>query len=69
MRGPWPRVQDMASSRVITVRPTDSDSVPAEALRTGITAIQQEMGLSVEFPPQVEKAAAAAAAAPRLPGY
>ena len=57
----------MASSRVITVRPTDSDSVPAEALRTGITAIQQEMGLSVEFPPEVEKAAAAAAAAPRLP--
>lgn len=57
----------MASSRVITVRPTDSDAVHSDILRTGIDAIQAEMKVTAEFPPAVERAAAEAAANPRLP--
>ncbi|MEO5665471.1 MAG: RNB domain-containing ribonuclease [Nocardioides sp.] len=53
----------MASSRVLTV----SSSVSGDVLRTGIDAIQAEMKVSAEFPAAVEKAAAAAAANPRLP--
>ena len=57
----------MASSRVITVRPTDSGAVSSSTLRTGIDVIQAEMKVSAEFPADVEKAAAEAAANPRLP--
>jgi exoribonuclease R len=61
----------MASSRVITVRKTSSDSeshsVAGDALRQGIDAIQGEMKVSAEFPAAVEKVAAEAAANPRLP--
>ncbi|WP_310527218.1 RNB domain-containing ribonuclease [Nocardioides sp.] len=57
----------MASSRVITVRPTDSGAVSSGTLRTGIDVIQAEMKVSAEFPADVEKAAAEAAANPRLP--
>jgi len=38
-----------------------------ETLRAGVTTIQQEMGVSPEFPPEVESTAAAAADEPRLP--
>lgn len=61
----------MASSRVLTVRSSASDpdggAVSGDFLRTGIDAIQAEMKVSAEFPAAVEKAAAAAAANPRLP--
>jgi VacB/RNase II family 3'-5' exoribonuclease len=57
----------MASSRVITVRTTDSGTVLGDTLRDGIAAIQREMKVSAEFPAAVEKAAADAAANPRLP--
>lgn len=57
----------MASSRVITVRRTDSGTVLGDTLRDGIAAIQGEMKVSPEFPAAVEKAAAEAAANPRLP--
>ena len=65
----------MASSLVITVRSADtdpgsglgSDSVAGETLRDGIAALQAEMRVSAEFPADVERAAAAAAANPRLP--
>ncbi|PVG81854.1 ribonuclease II [Nocardioides gansuensis] len=56
----------MPSNRVVTVRTVD-DTVRAEALREGIAAIQAEMKLSSDFPEAVEKAAAEAAANPRLP--
>ncbi len=52
---------------MLTVRSSDSDSVLGETLRQGIDAIQDEMKVSAEFPAAVEKAAAAAAANPRLP--
>ena len=54
------------ASRVVRVRSTD-DGVAAHTLRDGIAAIQAEMKVSPEFPEEVEKAAAAAAADPRLP--
>jgi exoribonuclease R len=57
----------MASSRVITVRTTDSGPVLGATLRDGIAAIQGEMKVSAEFPAAVERAAAEAAANPRLP--
>lgn len=57
----------MASSRVITVRTTDSGHVLGDTLRDGIAAIQGEMKVSAEFPAVVEKAASEAAANPRLP--
>lgn len=44
-----------------------SDSVAGDTLRDGITAIQAEMNVSPAFAEEVEKAAAAAAANPRLP--
>ncbi len=56
----------MASNRVITVS-TPTDSVSAESLRDGITAIQAELKVTPTFPDAVEKAAAEAAANPRLP--
>ena len=54
------------ASRVVRVRSTD-DGVAAHTLRDGIAAIQAELKVSPEFPEEVEKAAAAAAADPRLP--
>ena len=54
------------ASRAVRVRSTD-DGVAAHTLRDGIAAIQAEMEVSPEFPEDVERAAAAAAADPRLP--
>lgn len=48
--------------RVVRVRGADG-----ETLRSGIAAIQQELGVSPEFPPEVEAAAEEAARNPRLP--
>ncbi|MBA3781472.1 MAG: RNB domain-containing ribonuclease [Nocardioides sp.] len=56
----------MSSNRVVSVRTTD-DGVGAQEMRDGIAAIQAEMKLPTEFPADVEKAAAEAAANPRLP--
>ena len=56
----------MPSNRVITVR-TGDDTVSAETLREGIAAIQAEMKVTPEFPEAVERAAAEAAASPRMP--
>ncbi len=56
----------MPSNRVVKVR-TSGDSVTAQEMRDGIAAIQREQKLSPTFPDAVEKAAADAAAAPRLP--
>jgi exoribonuclease R len=49
-------------TRVLQVRGTSTDE-----LRRGVAAIQQEQGLSEEFPVAVEEAAAEAARSPRLP--
>jgi exoribonuclease R len=51
----------------VKVRST-GDSVSAQEMREGIAAIQQELKVSAQFPDEVERAAAGAAAAPRLPG-
>ncbi|TQL67868.1 RNB domain-containing protein [Nocardioides albertanoniae] len=56
----------MSSARIIRVASAD-DGVAATTLREGIAALQAELGVSAEFPPEVEEAAAAAAAQPRLP--
>ncbi len=56
----------MASSRVVHVHARD-DSGVAVQLREGIEAIQQELGVTPDFPAEVEQAAARAAASPRLP--
>ncbi|MDN5896189.1 MAG: RNB domain-containing ribonuclease [Nocardioides sp.] len=53
-------------SRVVRVRSTD-DSVAAQELRDGIAELQEELGVTPEFPAEVEEAAAQAAANPRLP--
>ena len=53
--GPVPR-------RVVRLLHTDG-----ETLRHGVTAIQEELGVTPDFPADVEQAAAAAAAAPRQP--
>ena len=55
----------MPSNRVVHVRTTGG--VAAQSLREGIARIQSELKVSPEFPAEVERAAAAAAAAPRLP--
>ncbi|MCW2736127.1 RNB domain-containing ribonuclease [Nocardioides sp.] len=57
----------MPSNRVVKVR-SSGDSVSAQEMRDGIAAIQQELKVSPGFPEAVEKAAADAAADPRLPG-
>ncbi|MDT0203340.1 RNB domain-containing ribonuclease [Nocardioides sp. AE5] len=54
------------ASRVMRVR-AHVEGVAARDLRAGIEKIRSEMGLSEEFPAEVEAAAAAAAADPRLP--
>lgn len=56
----------MPSARIIRVARADS-GVAATTLRDGIAALQAELGVTAEFPPEVEEAAAAAAASPRLP--
>jgi VacB/RNase II family 3'-5' exoribonuclease len=56
----------MPSNRVISLHAPE-DSVAAQELADGIAAIQAEMELAPEFPPEVEKAAAEAAASPRIP--
>ena len=48
--------------RVVRVHRADG-----ETLRRGIEEIQAELGVSPEFPPEVEAAAAEAARSPRLP--
>jgi exoribonuclease R len=56
----------MPSNRVVHVR-TAGDGVAAQSLREGIARIQSELGVTPEFPAEVERAAASAAAHPRLP--
>lgn len=56
----------MASSRVVRVHAHDKGGV-ATQLDEGIKAIQQELGVTPEFPAEVEQAAAKSAASPRLP--
>ncbi|MEU6137454.1 RNB domain-containing ribonuclease [Nocardioides sp. NPDC047086] len=56
----------MGSARIIRVASAD-DGVAATTLRDGIAALQAELGVTAEFSPEVEEAAAAAAADPRLP--
>lgn len=56
----------MPSNRVIRVAQAD-DGVAAQTLRAGIDQIQRDLAVSPDFPPEVEAAAAAAAASPRLP--
>ncbi|MDO9457431.1 RNB domain-containing ribonuclease [Nocardioides sp.] len=55
----------MSSSRVVRVR-TD-DSAVVTTLRHGIEQIQAELEVTPDFPPEVQEAAARAAASPRLP--
>ena len=62
----------MASSRVVRLRSRgrdrgEVDAVAAELAR-GIEQIQAELEVTADFPAEVEQAAHAAAAAPRLPG-
>ncbi|GGU36634.1 RNB domain-containing ribonuclease [Nocardioides albus] len=56
----------MGSARIIRVASADS-GVAATTLRDGIAALQAELGVTAEFPREVEEAAAIAAANPRLP--
>lgn len=56
----------MPSNRVVKVR-SSGDSVTAQEMREGITRIQQELKVAATFPSAVERAAAQAAANPRLP--
>ena len=56
----------MSTERVIRVRKAD-EGVAAATLRNGVAAIQAEMEVTPDFPPEVEGAATKAAAAPRLP--
>lgn len=55
----------MPSSRVVRVR-TDDNAV-VTTLHQGIEQIQVELEVTAAFPPEVEEAAARAAASPRLP--
>ncbi|WP_166140790.1 RNB domain-containing ribonuclease [Nocardioides ochotonae] len=56
----------MPSSRVVRVRSLH-EGVAAASLRAGIERIRAELGVSPDFPPEVEAAARASAAAPMLP--
>jgi exoribonuclease R len=56
----------MSTERVVRVRRAD-EGVAAATLRNGVAAIQAEMEVTPDFPPEVEEAAARAAATPRLP--
>ncbi len=57
----------MPTNRVLSLRPAAEDSVAAHALRDGIAAIQAEQAVTPSFSDEVQRAAAAAAKAPRLP--
>jgi len=52
----------MPTTRVIRIQPSDDDT-----LARGVADIQRELRLPLAFPPEVEAAAAQAAANPRLP--
>jgi len=56
----------MPSNRVVRVRSV-RDGVAAAALRAGIDQIRRELGVTPEFTPEIERAAAEAARSPRLP--
>ncbi|MCW2797770.1 RNB domain-containing ribonuclease, partial [Nocardioides sp.] len=56
----------MPFNRVVSLR-KPSDGVTPQSLREGIARIQSELGVTAEFPPEVERAAVAAAAGGRLP--
>ena len=56
----------MPSNRVVHVR-TAGEGVAAQSLREGIARIQTELNVTPAFPAEVDEAAAAAAASPRLP--
>ena len=56
----------MVASRVVHVTSTD-DGVAAHELREGIARIQEDLGVSVDFPSEVTEAAEKAVADPRLP--
>ncbi len=56
----------MPSNRVVRVRSVD-DGVAVAELRAGLDRILAELDATAAFPPEVEAAAEAAAAAPRLP--
>ncbi|SDE30854.1 RNB domain-containing ribonuclease [Nocardioides lianchengensis] len=56
----------MPSNRVVRVRSSSADGAPAP-LREGVVRLQEELGVTPAFPPEVEEAAARAAANPRLP--
>ena len=56
----------MFSSRAVRVRTRD-DAAATQVLRDGIAEIQRELEVTAEFPAEVEEAAAAAVAEPRLP--
>ena len=55
----------MPSNRVVRLRTHDTAVVTT--IREGIARIQAELEVTAEFPPEVQEAAARAAAAPRLP--
>jgi exoribonuclease R len=62
----------MLGKRVVSVRPplvgpVPAQGVAADTLRAGIAQIQAELEVTPSFPPEVEAAAAVAAANPRLP--
>lgn len=59
------KVVDMAK-RVVRVRSV-SEGVAAATLREGIAALQAELGVTPDFPPDVDAAAEQAAANPRMP--
>ncbi len=56
----------MPSNRVVHVR-TAGEGVAAQSLREGIARIQSDLNVTPAFPAEVDEAAAAAAASPRLP--
>ena len=56
----------MPSNRVVRVK-GGGDSAVSQVVEDGIARIQEEQGIAPEFPPEVEEAAAKAAADPRLP--
>lgn len=56
----------MPSNRVVRVRSTAGGETPA-TMREGVVRLQQELGVTPDFPPEVEEAAARAVADPRLP--
>jgi exoribonuclease R len=56
----------MPSNRVVRVRSTSAGEAPA-ALRDGVRRLQEELGVTPDFPAEVEEAAVRAAERPRLP--